>query len=87
MMDNRINSAAYVVVLSEPMNFPLTLALVRKWEIERGKDKLFYPTQRTFVALSATRPDGSKPVVGDYRGNCSNVNVRGTMNQIYTCTE
>ena len=60
MMDNRIKSAVYVVVLRELMNFPLTTALVRKWETERAKDKLFYPTLRIFVALPATRPDGSK---------------------------
>ena len=37
MMDHRVNPTVYVVVLSEPVNSPLSVSpIARKWEATRG---------------------------------------------------
>ena len=37
-MERRINSVVYVIVLNEPMKFPLSVS--PKWEISRGEEKI-----------------------------------------------
>ena len=42
MMDQRINSAVYIKVLSEPMNFPLSVSPSKKMEDRiRGEENIF----------------------------------------------
>ena len=65
-MYQRINTAVYVKVLSEHMNFPLSVRPSK----EMG---------------DRTRQRGREQLVGDYRGNCGNVNVKGTNVRMLCC--
>ena len=85
-MDQRINSAVYVKVLSEPMIFALNVS-PRKEMADRTRQRKNLrprrvsnprPQDSSSVALPTELrgQTGAIQVVGDYGGNCANVNTQ-----------
>ena len=76
------------------MKFHWTLALVRKWEITRGKEKSFdlggNRTQDLRISLSVALLSCEarrEQVVGDYGSNYGNVNVKSANKCCAACTK
>ena len=88
MTDQRSNWVVYVKVLSEPMEFPLSVSPgkemgdhTRQRKNSPNSAEIEHTTSR-FEHLLLYRLSCEarrEQVTGDYRCNCGNVNVKGTM--------